>query len=368
MKDVLYLFLIIAIGYLIGRVKVKGISLGISAVLLVALVFGHFGYSLPGLIKNLGLACFACAVGYISGPVFFKNFKDTALFYTLLAIIITFMAAVLCVASIELFDLPLALGLGLFSGAVTSTPSLAMALELTNDTLVSVGYGMAYPFGVVGLVLAVQILSKRKDNISGSIKIIKEDEKAEEKGLFEIDKNGMFFYSLALTIGIMIGGINIKLPGGIEFGLGISGGTLVSGLIFGSLGKIGNISTKASSGLLNTMREFGLALFLAAAGVEAGRGFIETLNEYGVILFIIGATITLIPVIIGYILAIRVFKFDSRSSLGALCGSMTSTPALGALSEIDNYQAVAFGYAATYAAALLNVIIIVRVICIIFRV
>ena len=76
----MFLFLIIAIGYLIGRIRIKGISLGMSAILIVALFFGHYGFSVPGLIKNLGLACFATAVGYITGPVFLKNFKNKALY------------------------------------------------------------------------------------------------------------------------------------------------------------------------------------------------------------------------------------------------------------------------------------------------
>ena len=86
----MFLFLIIAIGYLIGRIRIKGISLGMSAILIVALFFGHYGFSVPGLIKNLGLACFATAVGYITGPVFLKNFKNKALYYVFLGFIIIF--------------------------------------------------------------------------------------------------------------------------------------------------------------------------------------------------------------------------------------------------------------------------------------
>ena len=365
MKDVLYLFLIITIGYLIGRIRIKGISLGISAVLLVALVFGHFGFTLPSLIKNLGLACFATAVGYITGPVFFQNFKKTAIYYIILAIVITATAGLLCVLFVEIFQIPLPLGLGLFAGAVTSTPGLAMGLELTGETLVSVGYGMAYPFGVVGLVLAVQILSKRKAEES-LINIEEASAKEEKKNLFVVDKNGMFCYALALTLGILIGDIKINLPGNIEFGLGISGGTLISGLLFGSIGNIGPVSTQAKRGLLDTMRELGLALFLASAGVEAGSGFVSTLKEYGFILFLIGAIMTLLPTLLGYFLAVKLFRLDAASSLGSLCGGMTSTPALGALSDRDDYTAVSFGYAATYAIALLNILMVVRLICIVF--
>jgi len=359
----MFLFLIIAIGYLIGRIRIKGISLGMSAILIVALFFGHYGFSVPGLIKNLGLACFATAVGYITGPVFLKNFKNKALYYVFLGFIIIFISALLCIASVKIFHLPSALGLGLFSGAVTSTPGLAMALELTGDSLVSVGYGIAYPFGVVGLVLTVQILSKFrekpeiKETVSQSTV-----QQAELNNLISIDKNGMFFYSIALVIGIAIGSQSLKLSDGTTFGLGISGGTLLSGLFFGSLSHIGPLSTKASKGLLDTMREFGLALFLAAAGLEAGSGFVSTIKEYGFVLFFIGLFMTLFPSIFTFLLANKVLHLDVRSSLGAICGGMTSTPALGSLSDIEEYEKVTTGYAATYAVALLSIILMIQMI------
>lgn len=361
------MFLIIALGYLLGRIRIKGISLGISAVLIIALFFGHFGFTLPALIKNLGLACFATAVGYITGPVFLNNLKNKAVFFMIVGIAIVFSAAALSALFMKIFELPVSLALGIFSGAVTSTPGLAMALELTKEPLASVGYGVAYPFGVVGLVLTVQILSKiSKDDDTESSVIIADRNNFEEKSFFYIDKQGMFFYSLALVIGILIGKISIPLGDSAAFGLGISGGALISGLFFGSLNHIGSVSTRVKRGFLDTMREFGLALFLAAAGVEAGSGFIATISEYGFILFVIGMIITLLPTLFGFVLAHKVFKIDMRSSLGAICGGMTSTPALGALSDLESYEKVTSGYAASYAVALLCVIIVVQFAYILF--
>ncbi len=367
MQDVLYLFLIIALGYLLGRIRIKGISLGISAVLITALVFGHFGFTLPSLIKSLGLACFATAVGYITGPVFLNNLKNRALFFMIVGFAIVFSAAILSALFMKIFDLPISLALGIFAGSVTSTPGLAMSLELTKDSLASVGYGMAYPFGVVGLVLTVQILSKIAKDEKGNSNVIRPDEKkTSDEGTFYVDRQGMFFYSLALVIGILIGNIDIRLSETAVFSLGISGGALISGLFFGALTHIGPVSTKVKRGLLDTMREFGLALFLAAAGVEAGSGFIATLRDYGFILFLIGMIVTLLPTLFGFVLAHKVFRIDVNSSLGAICGGMTSTPALGALSDLDSYEKVTSGYAASYAIALLSVIIAVQFIFILF--
>ena len=79
-------------------------------------------------------------------------------------------------------------------------------------------------------------------------------------------------------------------------------------------------------------------------------------------LFVIGMIVTLLPTLFGFVLANKLFKIDVNSSLGAICGGMTSTPALGALSDLDSYEKVTSGYAASYAFALLSVIITVQVI------
>ena len=73
MDSFLAIFLILLLGYLLGSVKIKGLSLGTSGILLVALVFGHFGVEIPSVVRNFGLAIFVGSVGMIAGPVFFRN-------------------------------------------------------------------------------------------------------------------------------------------------------------------------------------------------------------------------------------------------------------------------------------------------------
>ena len=75
MNSLLAIFLIITLGYFLGSVSVKGLSLGTSGILIIALVFGHFGVEIPAIVKNFGLALFVGTVGMIAGPVFFRNFK-----------------------------------------------------------------------------------------------------------------------------------------------------------------------------------------------------------------------------------------------------------------------------------------------------
>jgi putative transport protein len=105
------------------------------------------------------------------------------------------------------------------------------------------------------------------------------------------------------------------------------------------------------------MREAGLMLFLAGAGVAAGHGFVETVARYGWLLFLGGALVTLVPMCIGFMLATWVFKLSLPDTLGSICGGMTSTPALGALITAAGSEEVAASYAATYPFALVLVVL-----------
>lgn len=170
MSNLMIVALTMTIGYLLGRVKVKGLSLGTSGILLAALVLGHFGFVVSPDIKNIGLACFVTAVGIIAGPTFFENFKKGALQYIFLGFLTIGIGAAVCVAVIKISGLPTPLALGLLNGALTSTPGLAAALEATGDPIASVGYGIAYPFGVLGVVLFVQVLpTLLKTDVRGEV-------------------------------------------------------------------------------------------------------------------------------------------------------------------------------------------------------
>ena len=73
-NTLMIVFLVAVIGYLVGSIKIRGVELGTAGVLLVALVFGHFGFEVPDLVRELGLICFVTSVGFIAGPKFFRNF------------------------------------------------------------------------------------------------------------------------------------------------------------------------------------------------------------------------------------------------------------------------------------------------------
>lgn len=365
-NTLMIVFLVAVIGYLVGSIKIRGVELGTAGVLLVALVFGHFGFEVPDLVRELGLICFVTSVGFIAGPKFFRNFKINARSYILLGAIIITIGALTTIGIIEIAGVPSDVSVGMMAGALTSTPGLAAAIDATGSVHASVGYGIAYPFGVVGVVLFVQLVPKflktdmaaERARFEAAQNVGDEEfHKTKKEELFYADSMGFFPFALAIVLGIILAKIVIPLPGGAEFSLGTSGGPLIAGLILGHFGKIGRLSMKVEKHVLECLREFGLALFLIGAGVEAGAGFVEILQEEGLVLFIYGALITLIPMFVGYFFAAKVLKLSLFNSLGSICGGMTSTPALGTLIRVTETDDVASAYAATYPVALVFVVL-----------
>ena len=154
------LFVIIGLGFIIGNIRVKGISLDISAIIFVALVFGHLGVVMPPILEKLGLILFIYTIGIQAGPGFFDSFKKQGQNLITIAVVVIISASLLAYLSINLFDLEKPIALGLLTGALTSTPGLATAIETTRSPLVSIGYGVAYPFGVIGVIMFVRLYPK----------------------------------------------------------------------------------------------------------------------------------------------------------------------------------------------------------------
>ena len=361
-SDIMIVFSIAVLGYALGSIHIKGLSLGTSGILIVALVFGHFNLTVPKVLQDVGLISFVTAVGFIAGPGFFRGFKKQALKFVLLGISIILVGGLTCVAIIKLAGIPTDLSVGMMSGALTSTPGLAAAIEATKSETASVGYGIAYPFGVLGVVLFVQLIPKllkidieaERQKLSAPVA---EPATAEKKSYKNLDEFGLCAFAVAAILGVIIGKISIPLPGGAHFSLGTSGGPLLAGLVMGHFAHIGPVAIDVPKKTLSVVREVGLALFLMGAGTGAGKGFLAVLGQYGVTLFLLGAVMTLLPMIVGYFLAVKVFKIDVLSSLGSICGGMTSTPALGTLMQVTRTEAVAVAYAATYPLALIMVVL-----------
>lgn len=166
-EKILILFAILAVGSWVGRLSWRGLSLGSAGVLFVALVFGHFGYQAPQEVMELGLLLFVYAVGLQAGPRFFRTFRRHGLRFVVIALSISVGGAAAVVAFAAFLDLPDALATGMYTGALTCTPALAAAIDAAERLLppesiaaISVGYGIAYPFSMVGMVLLIQFLPR----------------------------------------------------------------------------------------------------------------------------------------------------------------------------------------------------------------
>jgi putative transport protein len=175
-EQMLVLFLILALGSWLGTLAVRKISLGTAGVLFVALVFGHFGMSVPKVIMDLGLLLFVYAVGLQAGMRFFRTFRSQGIRFIIIAFVTVLIGGLVTALVAWIWKLPFDLATGLYTGALTCTPALAAAIDTVNrlavgqSASVSVGYGIAYPFSMVGVVLLVQLLPK----------LLKRDLKAEE--------------------------------------------------------------------------------------------------------------------------------------------------------------------------------------------
>ncbi|MDQ8202771.1 TrkA C-terminal domain-containing protein [Pelagicoccus sp. SDUM812003] len=516
-NSLIVLFLVVGIGLLFGSLTVKGIGLGSSGVLFVALLAGHLGLEVPAGVGSFGLALFVYCVGIGAGPRFFPALAREGGGLAKLSLLIVIVGALVAWGLSDLFELPADLTAGLFAGALTSTPALAAATEGAKEAAqgVAIGYGIAYPFGVIGVVLFVQLLPKllkpkpdeeqveeadateaevrnalvevsnpnligmkiSDGNVSGfgcqvsrvlrdgrlapirnddtfeagqnlllvgsgkGIKLAidyigKQSDKTfvmdteherqrlvvtaksiggkvlEEIGtlsnfgvvvtrvsrlgqtfvpthntrleLYDVltvvgesdalerfgkhighrpqafDQTDMISLAIGLSAGIFCGMVPIALPGGEPMTLGLAGGPLFVALVLGYFGRVGRIVGHIPRPTRLLLQELGLVLFLANAGIVGGSSLGETVSKYGITVFIAGALITLAPLLTSYVFARKALGLTQAQTLGGICGGMTSTPALGALTASSNSQQPIVSYATAYPVALIMMTVLAK--------
>lgn len=163
--SVLILSLVIAFGIMLAKIKVAGVSLGITWVLFVGIVFGHFDMTLNEhllhFMKEFGLILFVYSIGLQVGPGFFSAFKKGGLTLNLLAMLVVFLGVVITIILHFVTGTPITTMVGILSGAVTNTPGLGAAQQANSDLNgidapeIALGYAVAYPLGVVGIILSL---------------------------------------------------------------------------------------------------------------------------------------------------------------------------------------------------------------------
>lgn len=201
------LFLIVALGFMLGRIQIKKLSLDVSAVIFIALLFGHLGVVIPKELGNFGLVLFIFTIGIQAGPGFFASFKSKGKTLILITILIISSASLTALGLKYLLHIDTPSVVGLIAGALTSTPGLAVAIDSTNSPLASIAYGIAYPFGVIGVILFVKLLPRVM-----RIDLEKEAKRLEEerKGQYPELKTCIYKVTQPLAAGRTLAQINIR--------------------------------------------------------------------------------------------------------------------------------------------------------------
>jgi len=231
-NPVLLLFTVAALGYLIGNIKFRGISLGVAAILFTGLAFGAMDPSLqiPEVILVLGLSLFIYSIGLSSGPAFFESYRKSGVKDIQFVLLMLLSSGAIAVGLFWLFGFSAAKIAGIYSGSTTNTAALAGVIDLISQNSNSVanledlvvGYTFSYPMGVLGSMMAILICER----------MFKIDYKAEQKKFkdeYPVDV-GVDSISVAVTneemCGVSIRDLNIKHRWGVVFGRIFSDGNI----------------------------------------------------------------------------------------------------------------------------------------------
>lgn len=166
--SLLVLALVIAVGVFLGKIKVFGISFGITWILFLGILASHFGMRVESRLlefaREFGLVLFVYSIGLQVGPSFFSSFKKTGLKMNAIAMCAVFASIAVALAISYARNVPIQTMVGILSGAVTNTPGLGAAQQTfsdikgTGDPSIALGYAVAYPMGVVGLILSMIVI------------------------------------------------------------------------------------------------------------------------------------------------------------------------------------------------------------------
>ncbi len=369
------IFLSIAIGFFIGKVKLGKFTLGgVAGSLIIAVIIGQLGYNIPGIVKTFFFGLFVYACGYNGGPQFFGSLNRKSLKFVISGIVMTVsgLVCVLIAANLFHFDKGLAAGLaagGLTQSAIIGTAGdaiskLGLGKAIANhlQTEVAIGYSVTYIFGSLGPILMCGTILPliMKWDLKKEAKLLEAKQAAEAPVKESTDKKqstdemvvNLVTFSIGMIVGIIIGHIQIPF-GHIPVSLGTGGGCLLSGLVFGWLRakhpKIGGLD----QGTANFLQSFGLVVFVVIVGLNAGQGAITTIKQHGITLFWLGVFVTIVPQIITFIINYFVLKIKNPiEAVAIIAGGRSANPALSEiLGKTDNSATVILPFTIGYAVA-----------------
>ena len=507
--DLLITFGITLLGLLFGRLQIKGVGFASSGTLVVAMMGGYFFQFEPiPILQDLGIVLFLLCVGLEAGPGFFRAFKKHGRYFVTNVLALLAFAGVFTVLLLWIGNVSSGVGLGLFAGSFTSSPALISAMQFNPEREVIFGYGIAYPFGLLGVIVFINVTMKflrprmdrelagqsqihtavyRLENeamdgqllknldlfhdnqvvvtgilrdgsliaasgktnlVSGDLlrlegseenvtlvgeqmgtsvdqeialdgelttssivvenmsiinrsikelgirlrfnasiaKIVRADiEMFPSQDLqleygdvvhavgspYQLEQLKMFLGSTAhsviprvdiasmaatLFLAFFIGGIIIPIPGMGPFSLGLAGGALVSGLLFGHFGRIGNFIGRFPPNATAVLKDLGLALFFVQVGFDTGQSFIDNLGPEVLYYAFYAVLLAVVPMAASLAFGHYILKISISECFGVICGGMTFTPGLDVIRQVDSSEKPVVAYSAVYPVSLILVI------------
>lgn len=230
---------------------------------------------------------------------------------------------------------------------------------------VGVGYAIGYPFGVLFLIIGINLIpaffrfdveEEKKKYFLQKEQDLKDNKNLSGKNIPEV-KMDFVAFSLAAFLGYFLGNIQIYLGPLGYFSFGNIGGAMIMSLILGTIGKIGPLNFRMDNIVLGKMRTYFLSIFLAAIGINYGYKVIDAVLGDGLVIAFISILVAIISVIAGFLLGHYVFKINWTLLSGAITGGMTSAPGLGAAIDALGTDEPAISYGSTQPLATLCMVI-----------
>lgn len=349
------LFIVSFLGCIIGKIKILGFNLDVAAVLLLAVLFGVIMSEFSPQILNdefknitsnfskIGTSLFVSSIGLSAGATVKrgKNAVKSFIIGSLMS-----LCGFLTAKLIGIIDgnIEQSLLMGILCGALTTTPGLSTLCEseYISSKLSTLGYGIAYIFGVVAVVLFAQSCQT-----NAQAKLCRQNIDVEK-----IKMDGFVCVCGVSFFGALISNVQIPI---FNITLGATAGLLLSGIICGALLKLIKKNAIEFSGI-SFYRNIGLTMFFVGNGINAG----ESINtKIEMIWLVYGVIITVIVILVGIIMC-KLLIHRNMNYATIIAGGMTSTPAASVILKKENTLFNASEYTLAYLGALVTIVLCMR--------
>ena len=373
--SIIIIALTITAGLLCDRIKIKGVKLGVTWILFLGIILGQLGFTLDPttahFVKEFGLILFVYSIGLEVGPHFFSSFKKGGVTLNLLATGIVLLGTVTAYLIHVITGEDLNAMTGVLYGSVTNTPGLGAAQQTfsdlndgANNSLFACGYAVAYPMGVLGIMMSIIFLRVifRIDLKKEQRQTVQIDHDAKAAKALKIVAPDVGPVFLGIMLGVLLGSIPIFLPGmSVPVKLGLAGGPLIVSILISSFSDKVGLKTSISPSANMMMRQVGITLFIASVGITAGNGFLQTIMNGGYWWILYAFIISTLPILVVADFARLVLKINYFSLIGMISGATTDPPALAYSNSICESDEAAVAYSTVYPLSMFLRIIMAQV-------